>query len=199
MRNDVHLAALRAAARVAFSVASVALVSGCSSAEDSSKSDEPSASNDNAAYGEETASSESAVIGRPSRPSRPRPPCTDASAPKPTCEQVLASKFPVPGDYQYEPVAQPADVVACCDQELTKHGSASKYRWDCCVAYDPAKVPAGEDPPGPFSGNHGLACTPWGPPVPPSMARRDLIAQRRAARERQASQSVLLANMIGAA
>lgn len=178
MRSDVHLAALRAAARVAFSVASVALVNGCSAADDgASKSDDRRAANDS----EDTTASESAVVSRPGSQGRPRPPCTDASAPKPTCEQILASKFPVPGDYQYEPVAQPADVVACCDQELTTHGAQSKFRWDCCVAYDPAKVPAGEDPPSPFSGAHGLACTPWGPPVPPSMARRELIVARRRA------------------
>jgi len=170
MRNDVHLAALRAAARVAFSVGAVAMVNGCST--DASKESDS---------GETAESSESAVISRPARP-----PCTDAGAPaKPaSCEQVLKSAFPVPGDYQWEPVAQSAEVVSCCDQELTKHGSGTKYRWDCCVAFDPNTVPAGEDPPGVFSGNHGLACTPWGPPVPPSMARRDLIAQRRAMQAR---------------
>jgi hypothetical protein len=155
MRNDVHFAALRAAAKVAFSVASVALVNGCASdAADDTR-------------GDDTASNEAALASK----GETKAPCPDAKPSKPSCEAVLASTFPVPGDYQWEPVRQSAEVVACCDKELTTHGAQSNYRWDCCVAYDPNTVPAGEVPPSSSSGDHALACTPWGPPVPPSMNR----------------------------
>ena len=94
------------------------------------------------------------------------------------CKATLSSAFPTPGDYQYEAVAQPHDVAACCDEELVKHGAGTPYRWDCCVAYDEtAPVDPGKDgkvdpwdaPTG--MKKHAFACTPWGPPVPPKMKR----------------------------
>lgn len=164
MRSDVHFAALRAARKIAFSVTSVALVSGCSSSDGS-----PSKT------GESTDESVSAVSGSFAKKSG-----QDAGPAKPSCQEVLASAFPVPGDYQWEPVAQPADVVACCDEELSETKGHSKYRWDCCVAYDPDALSGEAAPPSPFAGKHGMACTPWGPPVPPSM---DRLARLRELRE----------------
>lgn len=46
----------------------------------------------------------------------------------------------------------------CCTEELVKHGTGSKFRWECCSAL--ADVPQGAEP---------SACTPWGPPCPPEM------------------------------
>ena len=78
MRNDVHFAALRAAAKVAFSIASVGLV-GCSAEADP---------------GDETASNESNLASK----DEAKAPCPDALPTKPSCEAVLASTFPVPGN-----------------------------------------------------------------------------------------------------
>jgi hypothetical protein len=153
MRSDVHSAALKAAAKVAFSVA--LLNTACA----------------NEASTDDEASNESALAKGPAAEA---PDCHDDKQPK-ACSSVLASAFPTPGGYQWEPVPQSAEVVACCDKELTVHGAMTPYRWDCCVAYDPKAVDGGT-PPGPWSGGHGLACTPWGPPVPPSMNRRKLVA-----------------------
>ncbi|MBX3209156.1 MAG: hypothetical protein KF764_29250 [Labilithrix sp.] len=164
-RSATHGAALKAAAKVAFSMA---LLNGCSSA-DGVFGDE--------AEGDEAVSSESAVTsgspktGAPKRALGKKPcPSEDGAEPaKPSCEATLTAAFPTPGNYQWEPVAQSKDVVACCDEELTKNGAGSEYRWDCCVAYDPTVDPEGRGPRS--GGTHGMACTPWGPPVPPSMKR----------------------------
>src|SRR5262249_11398204 len=154
MRSDVHLFALRAAAKVAFSMAlPVAMLSGCSSA-DNQNNDGTSPTD------EETAANEEAI-----KSGKKKPPChEDAAAPKPSCDSVLASAFPGPDKYQWEPVAQSKEVVACCDKELTEKGVGSPHRWACCVAYDPT-VDAGSGGFRSFS-SHGMACTPWGPPVP---------------------------------
>lgn len=171
MRSDVHHAALEVAAKLAFSVV---LLNGCSGAS-------ALAGGAEGADGDEAASNESAIAARGSSTPAPKKadakkpvakqPCPeeDAGPAKPSCDVVLASAFPTPGDYQWEPVAQSKEVVACCDEELTNKGSSSTYRWDCCVAYDPEATP---DPNGGFANpQHGMACTPWGPPVPPSMKR----------------------------
>jgi hypothetical protein len=165
MRTDVHFAALRAAAKVAFSIS---LLNGCSSAD-------ALGSDDKLEGDEGVASNESAINAAVKD-------CPDH--PAPSCAAVLASAFPKPGHYQTEPVPQPANVVACCDKELSKEGSGTEYRWDCCVAFDP-KDPNGT-PLG--DGKHVWACTPWGPPVPPSM---DRLATRRA--RRVASQTAIAA------
>jgi hypothetical protein len=130
MRNDVHAAALKAAAKVAFSVA---FLNGCGSAA------EPA---------EEPTTKENAIVSED---------CPGAG-----CDALLEAAFPIPGDYQWEPVAQSKQVVNCCERELAKNGAESKYRWDCCVAFDPA---TGHQ----ASTEHFVACTPWGPPVPPAM------------------------------
>jgi hypothetical protein len=174
MRSDVHSAALEAAAKVAFSVA---LLNGCSGAD--------ALGDRSVAEDDEAISDEAAIVSSGSKRSGSKKPspeklCPDASAEtdatptgtdagQPSCDAVLAAAFPTPGDYQWKPVAQSKEVVACCDEELTKSGAMSTYRWDCCVAYDPASTP---DPQSGFTNpNHGMACTPWGPPVPPSMNR----------------------------
>jgi hypothetical protein len=172
MRSDVHFAALKAAARVAFSVAlpAATVLTGCSSAGGllGEEESDDAVSNESAI----AANASNAAGSRPKRSlgKKPCPTTTEDAGPaKPSCEATLAATFPTPGDYQWEPVAQSKEVVACCDEELTKNGASSAYRWDCCVAYDPAATP---DPNSGFTNSsHGMACTPWGPPVPPSMKR----------------------------
>jgi hypothetical protein len=171
MRNDVQLAALKAAAKVAFSMA---LLNACSSTDGTV----------NAGTGTEkdTDQTESDGSGAASNPSREKKllgkkPVPSSSAAKedsgtvpPTpqnCQAVLAAAYPTPGDYQPDPVPQSKAVVTCCEEELTKNAIDSTYRWDCCVAFNAEVNPQiPRDTP-----EHGLACTPWGPPVPPSMKR----------------------------
>ncbi|MDF2693069.1 MAG: hypothetical protein K0S65_1452 [Labilithrix sp.] len=163
----VHAAALKAAAKVAFSMA---LLEGCSSpgalGGGAASSDDEAVTNESAiATGSPSASSP-----KPTRSlgKKPCPSTEDAGPAKAGCDVTLAATFPTPGPYQWEPVAQSKEVVACCDEELAKNGAGSNYRWDCCVAFDPDANPNGQ---GLGSESHGLACTPWGPPVPPSMGR----------------------------
>jgi hypothetical protein len=172
MRTDVHFAALRAAAKVAFSMA---LLNGCSSPDGVlGSTDKPEGDGEESSASNESAIT-SAVKDCPNQPA-------------PSCAAVLASTFPKPGDYQWKPVAHPSNVVACCDKELTQNGSQSNYRWDCCVAFDakdPDSVPLRQ-------GEHAMACTPWGPPVPPSMDRnRDRLARRRELRARAAHAAMM--------
>ena len=55
-------------------------------------------------------------------------------------------------------------VQTCCVELLEKSkGGLAAHRWDCC-----ANLPADAGQ------NVGIACTPWGPPVPPRMQRRSL-------------------------
>jgi len=170
MRSDVQHAALEVAAKLVFSIA---FLNGCSGA--------GALGGAESADGEEPVSNESAIAERGATPGAkragskspaPEKPCTEEEAglaKPPSCEAVLAAAFPTPGDYQSMPVAQSKEVVACCDEELTTNGVMSMYRWDCCVAYDPEVTP---EPHRGFSNpEHGMACTPWGPPVPPSMKR----------------------------
>jgi hypothetical protein len=197
-RAYAHAAALKAAAKVAFSMV---LLEGCSSpgvlagqttTEDEASSSEP------AVAAEEQPKSDRAVPSDPKAPSRTRKslgkkPSTEAGSTAPSCNATLAASFPVPGDYQWEPVAQSKEVVACCDQELTKNGAGSTYRWDCCVAYDP-EIDAGGQ--GLRSHGHDMACTPWGPPVPPSMRStraRSLTGTRTHGRARLADSAEIAA------
>lgn len=148
MHNDAHFAALRAAARVAFGVA---VLGGCSGAE--------------APEGDAIAA-ESEINKAPA--------ChKDAGKPaKPSCDAVIASAFADagPNDWVWNDPSNPkppvaADVKACCEEKLTAEETTTwnmPYRWSCCAAIDNG------------AGNPkiGIACTPWGPPVPPSMNRR---------------------------
>lgn len=165
MRPDVHALALRSAAKLVLGMASLATVTTACSSETTdetgastdavmTKNDDAKATNDNAVV------IDNGLGGTGAQ--------TTAE-----CKEVLASAYPHPGGYQWEPVAEPADVVACCNQELVAHGAGSHYRWDCCVAYDPNATPSTDatDTKPSFRDSIGWACTPWGPPVPPSFDR----------------------------
>lgn len=172
MRSDVHFAALKAAAKVAFSVA---LLNGCSGALETEGSP---AGGDGDDYSPSTTAEADIKKGSKPKKSLGKKPCPseDAStAPPASCEAVLAAAFPnAPGPYQWEPVAQSKEVVACCDAELTKHPGDADYHWECCTAYDPNAndgMPHGLSPQDLMLSNAHPSCTPWGPPVPPSMKR----------------------------
>ena len=163
MRPDVHSAALRAAAKVAFSVA---FISGCSApvATETAAKDPTDPT-----YGADDTEVETSEADLSSPKKKPTGSKTahltsgchkDASTPPPpTCDQVLNSAFPTEGQYPGTKQSVSAQVQTCCVEMLTSDtGWMSTHRWDCC-----ANLP--ENP----GQNLNIACTPWGPPVPPSM------------------------------
>jgi hypothetical protein len=164
MTNDVHLEALRAAARVAFSVA---FLGGCAAAnanadDEALTSGGPEAAESDLKGGTPAKKKKPASVGATS-PTASAPCHADAGTKPPvSCEQVLASAFPTPGMYPGEKKNVSSDVEACCEKELLSDEGmgTSKHRWDCCAnvtSNDPKIM---------------IACTPWGPPVPPAMRRR---------------------------
>ena len=149
MDKLTHFAALKAASRVAFGIVALA---GCSEA----------------ATEEDTLASESNIMSKD-----PEKPCpskqdagTDAAPAKPSCENVLASAFPDGGDdfsSMQNPPKVSDEVKTCCAEHLKSEDENTwqlQYRWSCCGVLDNWNNP---DP------SIGMACTPWGPPVPPSM------------------------------
>ena len=165
MRSDTHSAALRAAAKVAFSVA---FIGGCSAP--ASPGDLADDTTDGT-YGDgvEPGSSESEVSAK-KKPKQPAQlsvaPCDkhkDAGPPKPlTCEQVVNAAFPTEGQYPGTKQNVSIEVQNCCAEHLlADNDGLGTHRWDCC-----ANLPADAGQ------NISIACTPWGPPVPPSMKRR---------------------------
>ena len=154
MRSDVRSKALRAAAKVAFSVV---FLNGCSSAAtEGEASDTP---------GEGNAESYEADLKSGCHKDAAAPtPAKDASAPKLSCTQVVAAAFPIEGDYPGAKQSVSAAVQTCCVELLDKsQGMLADHRWDCC-----ANLPADAGQ------SVHIACTPWGPPVPPRMKRRSL-------------------------
>lgn len=139
MRPNVHSTALRAATKVAFSVA---FLGGCAS---------------NLAEDEDLVSSSDELSKGCAKDRK------DASAPKPlSCEQVVAAAFPVEGGYPGAKKSVSPRVQTCCVELLEKsQGALAEHRWDCC-----ANLPADAGQ------SVGIACTPWGPAVPPAMKRR---------------------------
>lgn len=161
MRSDVHFAALRAAAKVAFSVA---FIGGC--AAQAAESDE--ASNPD---GTEPATSAEADLSAKNKTKKKTETASalpsschhDAGVPKLSCDQVVAAAFPTEGKYPGTKQSVSAEVQTCCLEVLADHdGGLPAHRWDCC-----ANLPAGD-----HGETVGIACTPWGPPVPPAMKRR---------------------------
>lgn len=163
MRSDVHASALRSAAKVAFSVA---FLGGCSAAPAVTAGEEAAGGPDEV----EPVTTESDLGAARPKPKKGKPaPPTSASChgggptgPRASCEAVVAAAFPTEGDYPGKKQAVSDDVQACCAELLDKsQGALASHRWDCC-----ANLPANPPP------SVGIACTPWGPPVPPSMTRR---------------------------
>ena len=150
MRSDVHSAALRAAAKVAFSVAFLA---GCSSPAEGENADGTPANTDES----DIKSGKKSSCGSEADAATP---------PKLSCDQIVAAAFPTEGNYPGKKQSVSAEVQTCCDELLVKSGGLSHHRWDCC-----ANLPADAGQ------SVGIACTPWGPPVPPSMPSRKRRAQ----------------------
>lgn len=92
-------------------------------------------------------------------PSTDSVPTASASAApqKLSCDKVIDRAFPTEGKYPGEKQSVSAEVVSCCREVLLKHAGMAPHRWDCCANVE-------KD-----SNEMHAACTPWGPPTPPSM------------------------------
>lgn len=154
MQRNIHEAALRAAAKVAFSVG---VLGGCSAPPPTAPTpDEP------ASTGSATPSPAPSSTSTGNRSDAAVPPPTDAAPPPQGCEALLDVTFPTGGEFP--PVAREvsAEVRSCCvDLLLNTPEPMGTHRWDCC-----ANVPLEENE------AVAVACTPWGPPVPPAMRAR---------------------------
>lgn len=163
MRSDVHFAALRAAAKVAFSITFV----GCGGATSAALAteDHPGASSDagydaNAGYGanDDPKDADRKEGGLGEKPCDDEKDAGRALA----CDELIASTFGDGGAWptRGEPVSP--DVKACCSdaiQDTQPNGTiGSPYHWQCCIVLD-------------LASELNSACTPWGPPVPPAMLR----------------------------
>jgi hypothetical protein len=163
MRADVHSAALRAAAKVAFSVA---FIGGC--AAQTAEAEDPATTGGAGSATSAEADLSAKKAKKNSGKATAAPGChhADASMPKLSCDQVVNAAFPTEGDYPGVKKSVSAEVQTCCVELLGDHdGGVSTHRWDCC-----ANLPADA------SQDVQIACTPWGPPVPPAMRRRALPA-----------------------
>jgi hypothetical protein len=170
MNDNVRFAALRAASKLALGVTFV----GCGGATD--------ADLDDPTYGESAVSDTEGtdsydVKGASKSKKKPKvgtskpTACQDAGA-APSCEALLASTFADPAwndfrDYRWQesgnvPVVA-ARVKDCCRADLESTDSLAKFRWECCNLLGNGNSTGPGTP---------MACTPWGPPVPPSMARK---------------------------
>jgi hypothetical protein len=100
----------------------------------------------------------------------------DSNTPAPTSDAacILAIKSAHAGPYTYRLSSKrgilpdgsvvPSDVMSCCDRLVeTDAGRLStneRVKWECCD----------------FGVGTSISCTPWGPPMPPSMrVRRDFL------------------------
>ena len=165
MEKHVHAAALRAAAKVAFSMAFI----GCSSpAKAPSQEAADGEGYDTVTSDVTEAPARGASGGASAKPAAPVPPCHKDAGTTTTrsCKEVVASAFPDAGwvsPGEGTPVSD--QVKACCTELLTTNEfDAFAERWACC---DAVGAFSGGGPPG-----IGMACTPWGPPVPPAMRRK---------------------------
>lgn len=155
MNASTHRRALAAAARLA--LATVAL-DACDKdrAEPTPPAPQPDAAHDHGG-GEHVAKADEPT---PSPTSAP----VESSAPVDPireCRGLVDEAFPKESQYPGEKRNVSAKVQTCCAELLVHDTSdlAGRHRWDCC-----ANLPEGDRDP-----KVGMACTPWGPPVPPRM------------------------------
>jgi hypothetical protein len=175
MQRDVQLQALRAAARVAFSTLSLASIAvSFSTVSCGGVTSDPApptgGTNGTATPGTEPPSGTATGTSDPNKtpsqnPTRepaptPTTPPTTPTTPSKTCEKVIADAFPTEGQYPGVKQNVSADVTSCCEKSLLESQGTAPHRWDCCANVDQSK-----------DQKIAMACTPWGPPVPPRMAR----------------------------
>ncbi len=78
-----------------------------------------------------------------------------------SCEDLVKAAFPVPQHYPGQEVTTTDAVKQCCTDLLISSHGMIEQRWDCCKNH--AAPPEGSEE------TLWIACTPWGPPVPPAM------------------------------
>jgi hypothetical protein len=171
MNHDTHSAALRAAAKLAFSVT---FLGGCGGGLAAVDTDEAEAS-------EYAVNAPSDTPAEAPRADASADACEDAEPTthdggKASCDSVLASTFGSPAWKDWnpwgwnEPTPEPVseEVTACCKEHVGSIDltSSETYRWECCGVLDFGR--------GANDTNLQMACTPWGPPVPPAMRPRSL-------------------------
>jgi hypothetical protein len=78
------------------------------------------------------------------------------------CIDLVNATFATNDDYPGVKRDVSAAVRSCCaDLVVNARESVEAHRWNCCANLPPEP-----------SDEAIMACTPWGPPVPPAMKRR---------------------------
>lgn len=182
MNAQTHNAALRAAARVAFSVTLLGCggkandgILGASGATEANNPPEESGSSSiiSSGKGDETPEAKDAGASKTHKDAGTNP--VDAANPANACGTLLDSAFADAGWLDSETVSP--DVRDCCVKELTSGmakadpdagwisaGDLGPHGWSCCQVTN-----WGSDT---HDQKISMACTPWGPPVPPTMQFR---------------------------
>jgi hypothetical protein len=151
MRRDVHLEALRIAAKVALSIG---LLDGCNA---------PRTREASATQPEPAPAPTTADTSEPATTPAPTPEHVEAQPVASDCRAVIAGAFPVASDYPGEKRDVSPGVQTCCALALVQEPQLEQHRWDCCanLADDVEQRVL-------------IACSPWGPPVPPAMPQRTI-------------------------
>lgn len=167
MRSEVRAAALRAAAKVAFSAV---FVTGCNGQADNASACSTAVEcadrrNPNGPYAEALGGGDASEGSEMSGDPAEKPDASiavgdaDADAPAVDCAEMVHAAFGTDGPYPGEPKMVSAEVRDCCAVLLRADSVVTlEHRWDCCANLTPAAA-----------SEVTLACSPWGPPVPPAM------------------------------
>jgi hypothetical protein len=170
MNEDIRIAALRAASKLALGVTFVAGCSGGGHERAAAADGEALASNDESVSTTHSGSTKDGLGTSASNADADGGVDASTDAARPSCDALLTSTFADPAwndlhEYRWEPAPVPAttaDVEACCVAAFGPSGSDSPeaFRWECCNLLGNGTSTGPGAP---------LGCTPWGPPVPPAM------------------------------
>jgi hypothetical protein len=144
MRRDAHRDALKVAAKVALAIG---LLEGCRESLAAAPSAPTLAPTETPVVDTAPATTPDAVAAAPAEPVGK---VTD-------CRAVVYAAFPVDGQYPGERKEVADEVRTCCGHLLVAPGGLETHHWDCCANVDHESEAV------------AMACTPWGPPVPPAM------------------------------
>ena len=107
MNHDARIAALRAAAKVAFGVA---FLTGCNTENADDGANDPAQESEVKTAGTKTK--------------------------KFSCVDLVNAAFPEEGGYPGKPVKTTAEVRQCCSDILVESGGTGAHRWDCCANHE---------------------------------------------------------------
>lgn len=167
MNPDVFSAALRATAKVAFSMA---LVAGCTASE---RAEAVGASDSDIEKGcpDHASKADAAPGAAPDAAPDATPDCNALLASydseHATFRAAVSAHYADGGAAKDAPKAPPVSVetTSCCRGEVSAKGWKSPYRESCCSGALASEDGWQPDPDPAIA----MACTPWGPPVPPAM------------------------------